>query len=236
MTAKDLNKAKLYLVTTKEASTHSFIIRIWHNDSIKNEIRYSDTVPGSSNIYTDNYESFDEKFDVLCETGTNVCGNKLTPSAKEKLPKVKIWGWSHNDGEYLWRGDSFEEGLLMELEHYLTYYPDNADLRLLISKVEESERSVPEDFLFNLLITNLTLDFEFAKQLKLFDIITPTCFSTETAIGKALITLMEYADFRFILFRRNWDTMNEIEVEFEVCHMDYDREVHSALIINGRLE
>ncbi len=145
--------------------------------------------------------------------------------------KVNIWCWAHNHGENLFRGDCFEAALLEELEEAKKHHADNEGLKLLFKKLEELEGTHhQQDILDNLFNDHVTINFEFAKQLKLYDILNADCFFSETDIGKALVWLMRTADFRFVLYMRNWSATNEITVEFEITHSDYEREVHSKLI------
>jgi len=144
------------------------------------------------------------------------------------MNNVTIWFLAHNDGENLYRGNCFENALLEELEYTKKHFADDKDFKLLFATLKELKRPRhhPQDILHDLFREHVTIDFEFAKQLKLYDIINPNCFCSETEIGKALISLIDIADLRFILYMRNWSATNEISIDFEVTHCDFEREVH----------
>ena len=146
------------------------------------------------------------------------------------MNKVNIWCWAHNKGENLYRGNCFENALLEELEENKKYFVDDKNFKLLFAKLEELKGTQhPQDILDTIFRDNVTIDFNFARQLKLYDIINADCFCSETDIGKALIYLMWVADLRFVLYMRNWSSTNELTVEFELTHCDNEREVHLKL-------
>ena len=146
------------------------------------------------------------------------------------MNKVDIWPFAHNDGENLFRGDCFENALWEELESSKKYTP-NKHFQLLFDKLEElkGNRS-PQDILEILFHENVNIDFEFAKQLKLYDIICPDCFYSQTDIGQALIYLLNFASLRFVVSVKEWHATNHMTVEFEMAHWDYVKKLHKELI------
>lgn len=147
------------------------------------------------------------------------------------MNKVNIFCSARKEGKYLLRGNCFENALLEELEESKKYLPDNEHngYKILFDEIEG--KGYPEDTLLTLFEENVNIDFEFAKQLKLYDIITVNCFYSDTEIGKALICLIgDFTEFRFILYERSWVETNEIEISFEVADCDNGREVQIMLI------
>jgi small-conductance mechanosensitive channel len=143
---------------------------------------------------------------------------------------VNISCWTYNGGESLYKGDWFENALLEELKETKKFFADDEKFKLLFEKLEElKETDTPEEILGTLFQDNVTMDFEFAKQLRLFEVITPGCFHSETEVGKALIYLMDFADFSLVLSFRKWTSTDEIFLEFELAHRDTEEDVYLRL-------
>jgi hypothetical protein len=146
------------------------------------------------------------------------------------MNQVNIWCWTSNGGQYLYRGDCFENALLEELKKTKEYFANDKKFKLLFAKLEELKgTNTPQDILDTLFQNNVTMDFEFAKQLKLYDVITPDCFYSETEVGKALIYLMDFAEFSLVLYFRKWHATDGISLEFELAHQDTEKEVFVKL-------
>jgi hypothetical protein len=140
--------------------------------------------------------------------------------------EVTVWCWVH-DTDNLYRGDSFESALYEELLDTKKYNSDDKDFMLLFAKLEELKDTQSEGgIMYDLFRDNITLDFDFTKDLRLFDIMRANCFYSETEIGKALIHLIEHAELEFVLCNRSWYETNKLVLEFEMTHCDYSREVH----------
>lgn len=139
--------------------------------------------------------------------------------------------YTRDNGEDLFRGNSFESALLEELEEMKTYFSDKKYVKILSEKLNELKGlQHPQKTLNSIFKNDLSLDFEFARQLKLYDVISANCFVSETEIGKALIEHIRYSDLYFILHDRFWSRTDIIEVEFDVAHADYLREARLRLI------
>lgn len=147
------------------------------------------------------------------------------------MNKVQIWCHAHYDEKNFYVGNSFENALLEELEHTKKTYPNDKSFKFLFEELERLKgKKHPEDTLWDVFYNDVIIDFEFAKQLKLYDIIDSYCFSSRNNKGKALIELINTADFRFILYRRSWSGTNEIELDFEVSHVDKHLEIWQKFI------
>lgn len=146
------------------------------------------------------------------------------------MNQVIIWCWTYNGGENLYRGDCFENALLEELKKSKEYFADDEKFKLLFAKLEELKSTEsPQDILYTLFLDNVTMDFEFAKQLKFYDVISADCFCSETDVGNALIYLMEYAAFSFVVYFKKWESTNQISFDFVVTHEDNEKEVYLSL-------
>jgi hypothetical protein len=143
------------------------------------------------------------------------------------MNKVNIFCWAHNNGENI-LGDCFENFLWEELKYNQKKHGDLNEFKLLFDEIEKSKQH-PQDVLNYRFRENVTLDFEFAKQLRLHDVLCAECFSSNTEIGRALINLIVRSEIRFILFLRYWNSTNEITVEFELSSDSREREVFLKL-------
>lgn len=149
------------------------------------------------------------------------------------MKKAEIFCWSSNDGEYLFRGTCFEEELLKEFQYcgemdfckkdkwYITLYEH--------LKTEKGKQH-DQDILDTVFIEKISLDYEFAEKLNLFDIVDAECFTADGELGDAMLQLCVMADMRFIVARKFYTGKETIKIDFEVCHCDRDYDCHKALI------
>ena len=137
---------------------------------------------------------------------------------------------SNNDGQYLFMGVSFEEELLKEFQSYseMKYIKWVIDLDAQL-KTEKGKRH-PQDTLNIIFIEKVSLDFDFAEKLNLFDIVEGPCFTADGELGDAILQLCISAEMRFIVARKYYTTKETIRIEFEVCHSDSDWDCQKALI------
>jgi len=149
------------------------------------------------------------------------------------MKKVDIWITDNKD--FLYEGDSFESAMMLKINY--TYKNECKELKMLRDKIEEHKNEMhPEQIIGDIFYKNVTIDFDFAKKLKLYDTITSECFKSETEIGKALIYILSttYYGFTYILYQRNWKSTNEIYLEFLLTHIEYVKDIH-CLINQGKL-
>ena len=157
------------------------------------------------------------------------------------MKKVNIWPWAHHEKKFLLKGDCFEENLLEQLKEEFEYYKDRSDTEgykysnLLYAKLEElKDTGYPQDILHTLFMEHVTLDFEFARQLNLYDVLRGGCFISESDVGKALIYLICNSQNVFILYQKRWVSAEEISLEFEMTYTDWIPGVH-AWLVRGRI-
>jgi len=149
------------------------------------------------------------------------------------MSKVDIW--ITDNKEFIFEGDSFESAMMHKINY--TYKNECKELKILRDKIEEHKNEMhPEQIIGDIFYENVSIDFEFAKQLKLYDTISSECFKSETEIGKALIYILSNTPylFTYILYQRNWQSTNEIYLEFLLTHIDYVKDIH-CLINQGKL-
>jgi hypothetical protein len=149
------------------------------------------------------------------------------------MQEVSIYPWARNRAENLYKGTCFENALLLELEEALLHFPDDKRFKLL-DQASKAGKQHPQDVLHGIFTDNLTLDFSFAKELKLYDIITFGCFIGKDELGLAMIELLEASEMLFILTERQYETVNKISLDFEVCNPDCKYSLFSEL--TGRNE
>jgi len=144
---------------------------------------------------------------------------------------VSFFCWSSNDGEYLFKGNCFEEELLKEYEECLkaNWCKNEKWLSLLINEVNKGGKHA-QDILDEIFRENTKLHYSFSEKLNLFDIIEVECFASKNEIGDAIIHLCGLCGMRFIVSRKGYRSINEMWIDFEVCHEDYDHDCHKALV------
>jgi len=145
--------------------------------------------------------------------------------------KVKLWASAQK--EYLHIGTYFEESLWLEFcndqkNGLSKYYNFIEGLSKHLEKQERNHSNIDE--LFHIFITDLTLDFDFAKKLNIYDIIHPQLFQSPTDNGKHLIELIGCSDMEFILYKKEYYSENEIYLDFLSCHEDYKHELYNDLL------
>ena len=121
--------------------------------------------------------------------------------------KVKIMITS--DKEYLSGGVYYQYILLDELKIEAV---DNDEFMAFKNRLKSHLH--PQDHLDNLVGGELSLDFEFAKDLRLMDIVGPKCFSVKSEDGRRLIHLMDNTYMRFVLKMKEWKTPNGLHLDF----------------------
>jgi hypothetical protein len=84
--------------------------------------------------------------------------------------------------------------------------------------------------IYELLTENISMDFDFAKELKLFDTISCNCLTYNNLIGKGLIEIMRYTDCIFIVSKRRFMFTDLLDIELSVCHIDFESDLHDYLI------
>jgi hypothetical protein len=120
----------------------------------------------------------------------------------------------------------FEEIALSEISKNIQmpfgYYTlDNISKK--IKEIKSIHNESEQDSMYRILSENLELDFEFAKELNLFEIINTQCFDDDTILKKELITLLY--GYSFLLIRKGYLTKDEVELEFRVFDTDYIEEI-----------
>jgi len=93
----------------------------------------------------------------------------------------------------------------------------------------------PQDDLLDLFKETVKLDFDFARELKLFDVVEANCFTISSKIGDSFIEILKEEHMVFIVTRRNWISKNKLELYFEVAEYGDSFEL-SSMIISGEYE
>ena len=140
------------------------------------------------------------------------------------------------NSEYLYHGDLTKEcGIIRKINS--EYYSELKEIKLVLKKIKELKgEKHPTCILYDLFSLNVTIDFEFAKDLKLHDNINAQCFTSNTKIGKALIYILSNTGlgYQYILFQKTWKSHDEIDLDFILSHDDYVKDIH-CLINEGKL-
>jgi hypothetical protein len=131
------------------------------------------------------------------------------------------------------QGEDFEELLF---GCYISY-KHNEQLKskrwiyILNSKVgKELDCNKIGSILYEMFDNNLKVDSKLANNLKLFDILSPHCFNENTDAEYAVKMLSVFSDLTFIVRRIKYLSVKEMEIDFEVCHGNFEYECHEALM------
>ena len=141
--------------------------------------------------------------------------------------------WSHDDGKYLLNGDCFENELLRQFKECLEYNAYNGDdwVITLNNHLKQEKGSMHEQDILNaIFIEKISLDFDFAEKLNLYDVLSIDCFTETSKLGSAIRELCSVANSTFIVSKKHYTSKEVIRIDFEVCHFDNVNECHKALI------
>ena len=149
------------------------------------------------------------------------------------MKKVEIYCWSSNDGEYLYEGNLFEEELLKEFESC-----GKSDFRKkekwyisLYEHLKTADGEMHKQYILDrIVIDKMSLDYEFAEKLNLFDIVDVDCFTADGELGEAIFNLCISAELRFIVARKIYTGKETMQIDFEVCNIESENDCHKALI------
>ncbi len=150
------------------------------------------------------------------------------------MRNTEIQCWSSNNGEFLFEGQSFDETLLLQFQSCceMSYTKNDKWVNLLKNRLKNKEEGEHNDqnVLYAIFTRLISIDYDFAKSLSLFDILDSECFTAKDELGDALIQLCVMADLTFIVTRKKYTSKESIAIDLEVCHCDYDRDCQKALI------
>ena len=151
------------------------------------------------------------------------------------MSKVEIT--IRENGDYLYDDDESLECILLRKINS-PYYSELKEVKLVLQKIKQlKDKKHPTCILYDLFYKNVSIDFQFAKDLKLYDNINHQCFTSKTKIGKALIHILSNTarGLQYILFLKTWQSADEISLEFILSHDDYVKDIH-CLINQGKLD
>ena len=147
--------------------------------------------------------------------------------------KADISCWSSNHGQFLSRGECFEEELLKKFQSCseMNFYKNDKLFMILYKHLKtEKGKQHDQDILDTIFREKISIDYEFAEKLNLFDIVDAECFNADGELGDAILQLCVMADMRFIVSRKFYTGKETVKIDFEVCHCDSDYDCHKALI------
>ncbi len=130
--------------------------------------------------------------------------------------KVKIFITASNDGEFLDGADSLGEMLLKTLKEANKQYPEDNNYSYLIEYLEDKNVSDFDAWFHEEFPKHLTIINDFSKELKLYDAVYSDCLMSKTKLGKALIALLSYGEFKLVLTGRTWLAINNLLLDFEL--------------------
>ena len=141
---------------------------------------------------------------------------------------------AHHNGKYLQRGESFAEEILEEIKYLkkanITYQGQELLHQFLFESAEESRAIELILYLFN---EHVFLDYNFAKQLNLFETFNPVCLLADSELSRSLIALLESSSILFMVIFKRYPTMDSIYLELEAFIEVNHREVLCEAITGG---
>ena len=149
------------------------------------------------------------------------------------MKKAVIFCRSSNFGEYLLNGNCFEEELLNEFKSCakMNFCKNDKWFITLYEHLKtEKGNQHCQDILYTIFREKISIEYDFAEKLHLFDIVNAECFNADGELGYAILQLCAMADMRFIVSRKHYTGKETIELDFEVCCCDSDYDCHKALI------
>ena len=117
--------------------------------------------------------------------------------------------------KYLYGSDSINESFLNIIKstssqkEYLELHKTQPE------EIKTLTEACLNDNLVDILSKHLTLEVDFALQLKIFDIVYCPCLHPLTALGKVIKELM-IDNYQIILTNRNWLETNHLKLHFEL--------------------
>ena len=149
------------------------------------------------------------------------------------MKKVEMFCRSSNYGEYLFSGNCFEEELLKVFQGCVKMDLCKND-KWFITLYEHLKKGKwnqhYQDILYIIFKEKISIEYDFAEKLHLFDVVNAECFNADGELGDAILQLCIMADMRFIVSMKHYTGKETIELDFEVCHCDSYYECHKALI------
>ena len=130
--------------------------------------------------------------------------------------EVKIFITASNDGEFLDGADSLGEMLLKTLKEANKQYPEDNNYSYLIEYLEDKRVFDFDMWFHEEFPKHLTIINDFSKELKLYDAVYSNCLMSKTKLGKALIGLLSYGDFKLVLTGRAWLAIDNLLLDFEM--------------------
>jgi len=144
------------------------------------------------------------------------------------MKKATIFCNSGYNGQYLKSGESLGASLLTLIEELREIESFKNDSKLKVLFDINTKGIGTADSLFDTFHDNVSIDYEFAKSLQLYDNIGSDQLYSDTEVGKGLVELID--SFRFILYKRSWEASNNLRLEFEVVQSEFEDEVHCKII------
>ncbi|MBN2747623.1 MAG: hypothetical protein JXR34_12925 [Bacteroidales bacterium] len=130
--------------------------------------------------------------------------------------KVNIFITASNDGEFLDGVDSLGEMLHKTLKEANKQYPEDNNYSFLIEYLENNKVFDFDAWFHEEFPKHLTIINDFSKEINLYDAIYSDCLMSKTKMGKALIELLSYGDFKLVLTGRAWRTIDSLFLDFEL--------------------
>lgn len=133
--------------------------------------------------------------------------------------KVNIFITSSNNGEFLDGADSLGEMLLKTLKEANKRYPENNNFSYLIEYLETEKVFYFDAWFHEEFPKHLTIINDFSKELNLYDAISAHCLMSKTKMGKALIELLSYGEFKLVLTGKTWWAIDNLLLDFELVSL-----------------
>lgn len=143
--------------------------------------------------------------------------------------KVELFIKASDNGKFLHGAGSLGEILYNTLTNACEKSPDDTQYRYLLDLLGKEEVSDFDVWFYERISKELSMLNNFAKELKLYDILSPACLMSKTKLGKVIINLLEVAELKIVLVARSWYSPDHLFLDFELCSWDYQFEVQQSV-------
>lgn len=140
------------------------------------------------------------------------------------MKKVDISIVTNLEKDYHSRGTCFETSIIEHLQESLDSKYYKQEYESLSQEIKKSEKHAT-CVVYDIFWSQITIDFEFVKNLNIYSVINPKCFISDSILGKELINLMIKNDYYFLINSKIWESVDELDIELESFSSDFKREV-----------
>lgn len=152
----------------------------------------------------------------------------LSNNTKTIPKKVDFTCVSSKKGHFIWEGSNLWDALYYMSEEYSD---EEDEIQKYFWPIRNTSKS-PDEYsrYVGRIFYSLKLDFTFAKDLNLLDVIHPDCFSYSNEHTKAMVDTLALMSFAFVVTSKDWITPNHISLKLEPIKQTMFEEFRNAFV------